>query len=52
MVKVRGRTYADLLKEMKDKVTVDEAVDVLSIRRGNDNELKIRVKDTKAAENF
>lgn len=45
VVSAQGRTYADLLKEVKNKVPKEEAGDVLSVRKvGGSEDLHIRVK--------
>lgn len=51
VVKAEGKTYADLFREVKQKVSKEEAGEVLSVRRvGEREELKIRVRASPSTE--
>lgn len=48
MVKADGRSFADLLKDMKGKVSKEDVGDILSARKGKNGELELRVKPGKS----
>lgn len=50
VIKADGRSYANLLKTMKRTVTVEEAREVLYLRRGARKELYMQVKDAQKTE--
>lgn len=52
VVQAQGKTYADLLKTMKEKVKVEEAGEILSIRKGRDEQLEVRVSGVQKAGEF
>lgn len=52
VVQAPGKTYADLLKTVKDKVKAEEAGDILSIRKGRDQQLEVRISGSQKAGEF
>lgn len=52
VVRAPGKSYADLLKTVKDRVSREEAGEVLSIRKGRNQEMEVRIQGTKKAGEF
>lgn len=52
VVKAPGKSYADLLKTMKEKVKAEEAGEILSIRKGRDQQLEVRISGSQKAGEF
>lgn len=52
IVKAEGKTYAELLRSMKDAVTSEEANNVISLRKGRNEELHVRIQGAEKAEQF
>lgn len=52
IVKAVGKLYAELLKTMKSAVNSDEANDVISLRKGRNEELHVRIKGAQSAADF
>lgn len=52
VIKAQGKSYAELLRVMKDKVFKEEAGEVLSLRKGRNNELEVRIKGEECATQF
>lgn len=52
VVKVAGRSYADLLRDLKKNITKEETGDVLSVKKGPKDELLLTLKAGKAVEDI
>lgn len=52
IVKAPGKSYADLLKTMKEKVKAEEAGEILSIKKGRDQQLEVRINGSQKAGEF
>lgn len=50
VIKAEGRTFADLLREMKSRINKKDTGDILSVRRGPNEELHLKVKAGKGVE--
>lgn len=47
MVKVEGRSFAELLKKIKNKVSKEDVGDIFLVRKGPNEALELRVKASK-----
>lgn len=52
VVKAAGKSYAELLRTMKSAVDSDEAKDVISLRKGRNEELYVRIQGAQKAADF
>lgn len=50
VVKAEGRTFADLLKDMKTRINKDDTGDILSVRKGPNEEIQLRLRAGKGVE--
>ncbi|XP_075227500.1 uncharacterized protein LOC142327961 [Lycorma delicatula] len=52
VVRSQGKSYADLLGTVKDKIFKDEAGEILSLRKSRNEDLEVKIKDAKDAAQF